>query len=63
MKVYINNTYCPDAVAEDLFGDIIYDPNIKYRNFAKVIASNGILYNIVLINPYKHKIYFEINDE
>lgn len=63
MKVYINNTYCPDAVAMDLFDCILNDPNIYFSRISKILCWNHVLYDLVLANPYTKEFYFRICDE
>lgn len=62
MKIYINNHYCPQAVAEDLFGDLLPKCDLYNYRITKILCWNNVVYKLMLINPYTQELYFEIDE-
>lgn len=59
-KVYINNHYCPQAIADDLFGDILSENYFKYT--FKITCWNKITYKLVHADLDKWEFYFKIDE-
>ena len=61
-KVYINNHYCPQAVANDLFGFWLNRSGEYIATLTKILCWNNIVYDLVYVNPYTQEYYFEIHE-
>ena len=58
-KVYINNHYCPQAVADDLFGFWFEHPMFTTIN-TRILCWNNIVYDLIYVNAHTQEYYFEI---
>lgn len=61
-KVYINNHYCPQVVADDLFGFWLNRSGEYIATLTKILCWNNIVYDLVYVNPYTQEYYFEIHE-
>ena len=53
-KVYVNNHYCPQAVAEDLFGFWFGHPMFTTIN-TRVLCWNNIVYDLIYVNAHNNR--------